>query len=175
MIKLISAIIVAFFATIANADSYITNGRIIEINPVYTNVLRNAPKTVCRNVEVPVYGTVQGGGDAAGGALLGMLLGGAIGKGVTGKDNGAAAGAVIGGLIGADKGANGTRRVITGYKTERQCSEEFTQQQVSVVNEYDLVYDINGHRYTMRVNSAMGQRAYIGKIQKFRISYQPLN
>lgn len=174
MRQVIVAVIVALFATNANAESYITNGHVVEINPVYTNVLRNVPKTVCRNVEVPVYGTVQGGGDAAGGALLGMILGGAIGKGVTGKDNGAAAGAVIGGLIGADRAQNGNRSVITGYRNERQCTEQVTQQQVSVINEYDLVYDINGHLYTMRVNSAMGQQAYIGQIQQFRISFQPI-
>lgn len=162
-------------SSIAFANSFTTTGRVVDIQPVYTQVRQQQPTNVCRNVEVPVYGTVQGGGDAAGGALAGMIIGGILGKGVSGNDNGAAAGAVIGGLIGADKGANGTRRVITGYKTERQCTTEYTYVNTQVVNEYDIMYNIDGREVTFRVNRAQGERAYINQRKTFRIRYQLLN
>lgn len=162
-------------SSIAFANSFTTTGRVVDIQPVYTQVRQQQPTNVCRNVEVPIYGTVQGGGDAAGGALAGMIIGGILGKGVSGNDNGAAAGAVIGGLIGADKGANGTRRVITGYKTERQCTTEYQYVNTQVVNEYDIMYNIDGREVTFRVNRAQGERAYINQRKTFRIRYQLLN
>lgn len=162
-------------SSLALADSFTTQGRVVDIKPVYTNVRQQQPTNVCRDVEVPVYGTVQGGGDAGANALAGMIIGGLLGKGVTGDDGGAAAGAVIGGIIGADKAQNGTRRVITGYRTERQCTTEYQYVNTRVVNEYDIMYNIDGREVTFRVNRAQGERAYINQRKTFRIRYQLLD
>ena len=129
------------------------------VEPNYQTTYQDVPRTQCNNVEVPIYGQRQGG-DAGAGALTGMIIGGLIGKGVTGKDNGAAAGAVIGGIIGADKAQNGTRQVVTGYRTERQCSEVMVREQVQVIKNYRIVYEWNGIRgssYTYN-NYYVGQR-----------------
>ena len=113
MKTLVGALIVTFFASSAYADnSVVVSGRVTNITPVYTQVTVQQPTQVCRNVEVPVYGTVQGGGDAAGNALLGMIIGGVIGDAVSGGNgNATAGGAVIGGIIGADRAQNGNRQV----------------------------------------------------------------
>lgn len=175
MRQTIVALIVALFATTVNAESFVVTGKVVDIQPIYTKVRQNKPQKVCRTEEVPVYGNVQGGGDAAGGALAGMIIGGILGKGISGNDDGAAAGAVIGGLIGADKGANGTKRVITGYKQQRTCSTEYVSVDSHVINEYNIVYNVNGFQVTQRVNSAQGQRAYVGQSKRFRVRYQPIN
>jgi len=106
--------------TAAAAESVKAN-----IEDVYATVVESTPytRTVCQNVEVPIYGTVTRQRSANGGDVFaGMVIGGLLGKGATGKDNGAAAGAVIGGIIAADQASKPkTETVITGYKTERQC------------------------------------------------------
>jgi uncharacterized protein YcfJ len=95
----------------------------------------------CVKVNVPIYGTTYKSGNAAEGALLGMILGGLAGKGVTGDDGGAAAGAVIGGLIGADKGGKPRHgREITGYTTERRCTDVTRyKKQKQTVYDYSII------------------------------------
>jgi uncharacterized protein YcfJ len=149
MKKLGLAIAACTFATTAAAE--IVTGRITSVTPRYETIYENVPRTQCYDVEVPIYGTVQGGGDAAGGALAGMIIGGILGKGVSGNDDGAAAGAVIGGLIGADKGANGSRRVVTGYTTERQCEEVMVRSERNEIKNYHITFEWNnlkGSAYT---------------------------
>lgn len=133
--------ILAAMASSAVADT--VRARVTSVEPRYQTVYQNLPTTQCQDVEVPVYGTVQGG-DAAGGALAGMIIGGLIGKGATGNNDGAAAGAVIGGIIGADRAQNGTRQVITGYRIERQCSEVMVQQEVREIRDYFIRFEWNG-------------------------------
>ena len=142
MKKLLATVALIGVASTAQAETrYAT---ITAVQPNYQTVYQNVPRQQCQNVEVPVYGTVQGGSDAAGGALAGMIIGGLIGKGATGKDNGAAAGAVIGGIIGADRAQNGTRQVVTGYRTERQCSEVMVREQQREIKNYTITYRWNG-------------------------------
>ena len=174
--KLILSMIVAI--AIMNSSAYasgtVSYGNVVQINPIYTNVRQQQPNKVCRNVDVPVYGTVQGNGANGGDVLSGMIIGGLLGKGATGKDDGAAIGAIIGGMVAAENGNKG-QQVITGYRTERQCTTEYEYVNTQVVNEYDIVYNINGNRVTIRVNRIQGERAYIGQRKKFRINYQSLN
>ena len=125
------------------------------IEDVFATVVESTPYTrqVCQNVEVPIYGTVtrQGGGASGGDVLGGMILGGLLGKGVTGKDNGAAAGAVLGGIIAADKANKPkTERVITGYKTERQCENITEYKDVNKkVYDYSIItWTVNGKEYS---------------------------
>lgn len=153
---MITTAILVSTATASLAQEY---ARITQIEPRYQTSYQNVPTTQCQNVEVPVYGTVQGGGASGGDVLAGMIIGGILGKGLTGKDNGAAAGAVMGGVIAADKG-NGSRQVITGYRTERQCSEVMVRQQVNQIKDYLITFEWNGvygSAYTYN-NYRIGQR-----------------
>jgi len=153
---LITTAVLFATATTAFATEY---ARITKIEPRYQTTYQNVPRTQCQDVEVPIYGTVQGGGASGGDVLTGMIIGGLLGKGVTGKDDGAAAGAVLGGVIAADKG-NQTRQVITGYTTERQCSEVMVRQEVNQIKDYRITFEWNGvygSAYTYN-NYSVGQR-----------------
>lgn len=147
-----SVIITALSTTALCAESFYKTAIVTDIKPIYETVLIEKPTTVCSDVEVPIYGNIEKQGNAAGGALAGMIIGGLIGKGATGKDNGAAAGAVIGGLIGADQGSRTrTERVVTGYSTERRCSEILKAHEVKKITQYAITYswsDMHGIYYS---------------------------
>lgn len=136
-----TAAALSLVATTAAANTALA--RITKIEPRYQTSYQNVPTTQCQDVQVPIYGTVQGGGATGGDVLAGMIIGGILGKGATGNDKGAAAGAVMGGIIAADKG-NGNKQVVTGYKTERQCSEVLVQQQVQTIKNYRITYKWQG-------------------------------
>jgi uncharacterized protein YcfJ len=138
---LATAAALSLVATTAAANTALA--RITKIEPRYQTSYQNVPTTQCQDVQVPIYGTVQGGGATGGDVLAGMIIGGILGKGVSGNDKGAAAGAVMGGIIAADQG-NGNKQVVTGYKTERQCSEVLVQQQVQTIKNYRITYKWQG-------------------------------
>ena len=164
------SVAIGLVSSVATASSFTTTGRVVDIKPVDTNIRQQQPQQVCRQVEVPVYGTVQGNGASGGDVLTGMILGGLLGKGASGNDKGAAAGAVIGGIIAADK--KKSKKVITGYRQETQCTTEYHYVNTQVVNEYDIMYNIDGREVTFRVNRSVGERAYINQRRQFRIRYQ---
>ena len=138
-------------ASPALANEKVTNVKVFDHNKVvYQEVPIN--KTVCNEVKVPIYSTVQTQGDAAGGALAGMIIGGILGKGVSGNDDGAAAGAVIGGLIGADKGSRPqTEQRIVGYEYVQKCNDvvSYRQEQVEVYSHSTIRFYLNGKRYVL--------------------------
>lgn len=122
------------------------------VEDVFTQVAESVPYTEneCVNVEVPVYGHRQVQGNAGSGALGGMILGGLIGKGISGDDQGAAAGAVLGGIIGADRASRTrTEQVVTGYRTERQCTEvtRYRAQNRTVYSHSVLTFTVDGQTY----------------------------
>lgn len=135
--------IIAMVASAANAQTkYAT---ITQVTPNYDTVYMNVPRQQCENVEVPIYSTQRNNGNAGEGALAGMIIGGLIGDAVSGGNgDSTAAGAVIGGIIGADRAQNGTRRVITGYKTERQCREVMIREEQREIRNYTITYQWNG-------------------------------
>lgn len=152
---LLTALVAFIFATSVSAETRYATVTSVETN--YKTVYEQVPTTECELVEVPVYGQ-QRSGASGGDVLTGMIIGGLIGKGVTGKDGGAAAGAVMGGVIAADQGNN--RQVVTGYRTERQCTEVMTRQQRQIVHNYIITYQwsgINGRTYTYN-QYRVGQR-----------------
>lgn len=148
MRKLIATTAMVLAASTASADTQYATIKDVQTN--YQTSYQNVPQQRCNDVEVPIYGTVQGQGASGGDVLAGMIIGGLLGKGATGQDNGAAAGAVIGGVIAADRG-NNNRQVITGYRIERQCSEVMVREQVQTIKNYRIVYEwrgIRGSSYT---------------------------
>ena len=167
-----ASIMLLFTASNAVANSNVVQGKIVSIDPIYTNIQQQKPKQVCQEVEVPIYGRT-GGGNAGEGALGGMIIGGVLGKVLGGNDKGAAAGAILGGVVGANNSQG--QRVITGYRSERQCTTKYHYVQESRVNEYDLTYLVEGKRVTFRVNRSRGENAYINQRRTIRIGYQLLN
>jgi uncharacterized protein YcfJ len=138
---LLGTTIAIITSTAASAD--VVRARITHVEPRYETVYQNNPTTQCYDVEVPVYGNT-GGGATGGDVLGGMIIGGLLGKGATGNDRGAAAGAVLGGMIAADN--NNGRRVVTGYRVERQCEQVNTKSRVRQIKNYFIRFEWNGHR-----------------------------
>jgi uncharacterized protein YcfJ len=169
----IIASFVGLISGIAHADSFVTTGKLIRKEPIITYVTVNKPVYRCWEEKEPVYGTVQGNGASAGDVLGGMILGGILGKGVTGKDNGAAVGAVIGGMVAADN--KQSKQVITGYRTVSKCGNHTSSRTEERVNQYRLVYLVDGHEFAYTVNSAQGNNAWVGQSKRFRIRYQMLD
>ena len=139
--KLLStAAIIALTATASFADTY--RATITKVEPNYGYRQVSVPNTVCQNVDVPIYGTVQGGGASGGDVLGGMIIGALLGKGVGGNDKGAAAGAVLGGVIAADN--NRSRRVITGYQTQQQCQQTVSYENQRYLKNNKIYFTWNG-------------------------------
>ena len=141
MKKLLATAAIIGIASTAQAETRYAN--ITRVEPNYQTVYQNVPRTQCQDVEVPIYGTVQGGGNAVEGALTGAIIGGILGEAIGGK-NERNAGAIFGAIVGGDKAANGNRQVVTGYKTERQCSEVMVREQQREIRNYTITYRWNG-------------------------------
>lgn len=145
-------LLVTFLLTSAAAADTVS----ATIQDHYRSVTESIPTTrnVCQNVEVPIYGT-QSTNNAGGGALLGMIIGGVIGDAISDGNGGATAGgAIIGGVIGADRAQNNTQQVITGYRTERQCTEvtSYTDVTRNVYSHSTISFVSDGERVTLRFN-----------------------
>lgn len=120
---------------------------VTRIEPNYTTVYQNIPRTECRDVEVPIYGNVQGGQASTGDTVLGAVIGGAIGNQV-GGGSGKDAMTVLGAIVGADiANKRATRQqVITGYRIQQQCSETMVREQQTQIKNYTIWYEWNGVR-----------------------------
>ena len=157
----------------AHAGSTVVYGKVTGVKPVYTNVVNRSPQQVCKQVQVPVYG--NNGQTNNGNAVLGAIIGGVIGN-QFGSGSGKQAATGIGAAIGALKGSQtGQSKEIVGYQVVNQCHTEYTDSTKTIVNEYDITYNVNGTLITMRVNRAVGNNMYVGKQQKFRLRYQMIN
>ena len=156
----------------AHAGSTVVYGKVTDVKPVYTNVVNQTPQQVCKQVQVPVYG--NNGQTNNGNAILGAIIGGVIGN-QFGKGDGNKAATAVGAAIGAVKGSQSGNKQIIGYQMVNQCHTEYSSSTKTIVNEYDITYNVNGTLITMRVNKAVGNNLYIGKQQKFRINYQMIN
>lgn len=158
----------------AHAGSTIVHGTVTSVNPVYTQVAQQTPRQVCKQVQVPIYsnnGNYSNGGNAILGAIIGGVIGNQFGKG-SGKEAATAVGAAIGAVKGSQSGQS---KQIVGYQNVNQCHTEYTNSTKSIVNEYDISYNVNGTIVKMRVNKAVGNNTWVGKTQKFRINYQIIN
>lgn len=155
-----------------HAGSSVVWGKVTNVKPVYTNVVNQTPQQVCKQVQVPVYG--NNGQTNNGNAILGAIIGGVIGN-QFGKGDGNKAATAVGAAIGAVKGSQTGNKQIVGYQMVDQCHTEYTNSTKTIVNEYDITYNVNGTLITMRVNKAVGNNLYVGKQQKFRINYQMIN
>ena len=154
---LATAAIIAMTTTSAMAET--VRATITRVEPNYGYRQVNAPVQQCQNVEVPIYGSVQGGGATGGDVLGGMILGALLGKGASGNSDGAQVGAVLGGIIAADKGQK-SRQVITGYKVERQCHTTINTETERFVKNNKIWFTwngIEGTAYTYN-NYRTGQR-----------------
>lgn len=114
--------VIAMFATTAGADTITRKARVLKSVPVggYVEDI-TTPVTVCKNIEVPIYGR---GNDNPGAFLGGAIIGGIIGNGVSSASGAGAVGAILGGAIANEHQKKHNQRIV-GYRQERQCSTEY--------------------------------------------------
>ena len=126
-------------------------------------------------LNLPFVVNIPPGSNLVGGIALKIVAGGFVGN-QFGKGDGNKAATALGAAIGAVKGSQtGQSKQIVGYQNVNQCHTEYTNTTSSVVNEYDITYNVNGTYVTMRVNKAVGNNTWVGKTQRFRINYQLIN
>lgn len=137
------AIAASLLAFPALADTYNTTATVTAVTPMYRDV--SVPVTIqdCQNVQVPIYGNVRSGGNTVEGAIGGAIVGALIGDALGGK-NERNAGAIFGAIVGGDKAANGTRQVVTGYRTERQCTNATAYETQQQLTDYLITYKVFG-------------------------------
>ena len=164
MKKFLASVAVVLTCTgMAFADAaYDVKGKIVDIQPIFTKVSQQVPTQQCYEEDRYV-----GGGSTAAGAIIGGAIGNQFGEG-----DGKTAMTVLGAILGADtanRNANGHVERVT------VCDTVYAEQAGTVVNEYEITYDVDGVYVIIRVNSAQGERARIGQRQLFRVTYHPLN
>jgi uncharacterized protein YcfJ len=168
MKKFLASVAVVLTCTgMAFADAaYDVKGKIVDIQPIFTKVSQQVPTQQCYEEDRYVGG--GGTADTAAGAIIGGAIGNQFGEG-----DGKTAMTVLGAILGADVA---TRNANNGH-VERVtvCDTVYTAQAGTVVNEYEITYDVDGVYVIIRVNSAQGERARIGQRQLFRVTYHPLN
>lgn len=154
------AIALALVATPASAEKIAVYGRITHVEPVYSNTYVDVPQTVCYDIEVPVTGRIRSGtGDVLAGALIGGAIGNQFGSG-SGND----AATVLGAILGADAASNHGRRVVTGYRYERQCETQYVTDVQETISGWTVYYrwnDLSGSFNTNRDNYVVGDRVLL--------------
>ena len=132
---------------------------IVNIEPNYYWEKSNVPVETCENVQVPIYGNVQGQGASGGDVLSGAILGGILGKALTGEDNAAAFGAIVG-AMGAAENKKQPQQKIVGYETQKQCGVFYQENTIRKIKNYRITYEwmgVRGSSYTYN-SYAIGTR-----------------
>jgi uncharacterized protein YcfJ len=114
------------------------------IQPIYQNTTVSVPSNTCRDVEVPIYGEMQGQTSNSGDVLLGAIIGGLFGGTATNSDAGAAIGAFTGAVIAGENGKSNTIQVITGYSLERRCYTNYVNHTEKQLKHYKIWFTWNG-------------------------------
>jgi uncharacterized protein YcfJ len=114
--------IIAMFATTAGADTITRRARVIKSEPVHSYVDNTVePITVCKNVDIPIYGQ---GSDDAGAFIGGAIIGSIIGNAASSANGAGALGAILGGAFANEHQKKHHQRIV-GYRQERQCTTEY--------------------------------------------------
>lgn len=160
--KIIAALTaIAISASAVYADGYANDYAVITaVHPVYVDRYVERYETQCRNVEVPVYGTMRGGSD--GDVIIGAIIGGAIGN-QFGSGSGKDAMTVLGAIVGANRASNRTQNLVTGYRVEQRCENASFRVNEPVVSHYNIQYTHRGVTYYQETNRhyTLGQRVQI--------------
>jgi uncharacterized protein YcfJ len=154
--------IIAMFATTAGADTIKLPAQVVESVPL-SNQINNTvePITVCKNVEVPIYGQGQ---DDAGAFLGGAIIGSIIGNAASNANGAGAVGAILGGAIANEHQKKHHRRVV-GYREERQCTTEYrvveTSRHSTQCRTVVRIPDLNYRRFEFVENKCYGNGVFI--------------
>lgn len=147
--NVLAALAVTAIATGVAANESIEDVVVFDHNKT---VYQSVPVTSkqCYNVDVPLYETVTKQGNG-GDALVGGLIGGAIGNQM-GNGNGKDVMTALGAIFGATQATKPrTEQRIVGYRTERQCDDVMTYQDIAkeVYSHSTIRFYVDGKRYVL--------------------------
>ena len=159
MNRLVIASLLAATAAGAQAQSFIDNARVRQVEPQYENVA--VPRTVCNSEWVNEPQRV-GGGQHYGGTIIGGVAGGILGNQVGkghGREAATAVGAVIGALAGNHIGnQSGNQGGWTPYEQPREVRRCQTVNDVQArLTGYRVAYDYRGQTYSTFMTESPGQ------------------
>ena len=152
-------VVLATIFTCSTAFAQTELATVTSVVPNYEIQKTNVPSTRCTEVQVPIYGSVQGQGASGGDVLAGALIGGILGKALTGDDKGAGFGALVGAMGSAEK-KNQSSQKIVGYETRKQCGVFYQEESIRKIKNYRITYEwmgIRGSSYTYN-NYSIGAR-----------------
>lgn len=157
------ALAILTMSSAAFADNYRNvTGHVIAIEPVLTRISASPVKSC--HIE---HRYVNRSGNAVAGAIIGGAIGNQFGNG-----DGNVAMTILGAIAGSEVARNNNRMVTEQVEV---CEVYYPAGSDYIANEYDIYYSVNGQQVVERVNSAVGQRAYIGQRKVFRVNYQAVN
>lgn len=139
----IGAVLATLVATPVLAEKTRVNN-VYDITRTVTKKIPNT-ETICKTVEVPIYG--KGGMDTEG-AIIGGLIGGVLGNQI-GKGGGKDAATGIGAMTGAIIGGKGGNQQIVGYRQEQRCENHttYTYETNEVYSHSVIEFYYNGRYY----------------------------
>ena len=154
------AIVLIFLSVPVFAQTTTVTGRVTAVDPIYTNVPVDEPRTYCHQVEVPVYGR---GPAQPGDVVVGAIVGGAIGH-QFGSGDGRDLATALGVILGADAASRRGRDVVVGYQLEQQCRTEYVRNSYQEIAGWRVYYrwkDVTGSFVTNRDNYQVGDRVML--------------
>ncbi|MBN1379850.1 MAG: glycine zipper 2TM domain-containing protein [Gammaproteobacteria bacterium] len=165
MKKITTLLIIAstLTTTIVNArqDELLDFARVLDVVPVYANVVRSEPQQECW-IETVRYEYPQQQRSATP-KILGALIGAAVGHNIArskqGQSVGRVAGAVVGASVGSDIARGRSRqRVEAEYHDEERCQVREKTYYEEVVVGYDVTYEYHGNTYQTRMDQRPGRQ-----------------
>jgi uncharacterized protein YcfJ len=154
------AFVLIFLSVPVFANTTSVYGRITAVDPIYTDVVVDEPRSYCHTVEVPVYGRTQARPEnVIAGAIIGGVIGNQFGNG-SGQD----LATVLGAIIGADHASRNGQHVVTGYRLEQQCRTEYVRHLRPEVSGWRVYYrwnDVTGNFVTNRDDYRVGDRIHL--------------
>ncbi len=140
---------------------------VISSLPVYQLTRVETPQQRCVEQEVIVERRAN---DSATPVIVSTIIGGAIGNAVGHNKSNKRVGAVLGAVLGNSVGRDIARQNSNGGKVEvvERCDTVYVAHDEERLIGYDVTYDYQGQRYTVRANKDPGQSLQL------RVNVQPV-
>ncbi len=142
---LIAPFMLAACAT--TSKQYVT-ATVSKAEPVFKTIEIHKPKRVCEERAV-VKKEAESAAPTVAGAVIGGVLANALGHRSSNRGVATAAGAIIGGAVGNEVGKQNGQEVVHHETVCYQAGTEVEYQ--SVVDGYQVTYQLNGREYTTKM------------------------
>lgn len=134
-------------ACASNPKQYIT-APVSKAEPIFKTIEIHKPRQVCEERPV-VRRQAESAAPTVAGAVIGGVLGNVLGHRSSNRGVATAAGAIIGGAVGNEVGKENGTEVVHHETVCYQAGTEVEYQ--SVVDGYQVTYQLNGREYTTRM------------------------